>query len=136
MSTDTSPVEGRREGADILVVDDSKSMRAFLVKTLQTAGYTCDTAEDGNQGILMGLRHPYRLILTDYDMPNVNGINLLTRLRAGSRTRTTPVIMITGRGEVEIVKQAAGLGVSGYLVKPFQAPQLLEKVRSILSPSK
>ena len=122
--------------ADLLVVDDSLSMRAFITETLGKAGYTCDTAADGNQGILMSLRRPYRLILTDYNMPGVNGISFVTRLRAGERTRDTPVIMITARSEVGIVQQAAELRVSGYILKPFQPQQLLDTVAKVLPPPK
>jgi len=125
-------LEANPEGRAVLVVDDSRSMRMFITKTLEDAGYSCDQAEDGNQGLLKCLKHRYQLVLSDYDMPGVNGMNFVTRLRAAEKTRDIPIIMITARGDAESVREAVKVGLNGYIVKPFQAPQLLAKVRSLL----
>ncbi len=113
--------------AKVLVVDDSATMRKIIIRSLNAVGYT-DIVEagDGSEGLLAFQRHAFDLVMTDWNMPNKSGIELTTDIRATGST--VPIFMVTTEGEKGHVLQAIKAGISDYLVKPFTADALREKL--------
>ncbi|RFA29899.1 hypothetical protein CAI21_08695 [Alkalilimnicola ehrlichii] len=122
--------------ASILIVDDARLVRGFIKKAFsRTRDYELQEAEDGTQAQAALLAARYDLVLCDWDMPNMDGHALLQwmRAQADERLGRTPFIMVTSSGEKEKVLQAVKAGVNGYLVKPFTAAQLTDKVHEVLA---
>jgi two-component system chemotaxis response regulator CheY len=117
----------------ILVVDDHKAMRALVTSTLAELGcrdvFEC---EDGEEA-LAALRHrPIHLIISDLNMPKMDGLQLLAAVKQEPAWAKIGFIMLTSRGEIELVKQAIALGVNNYLRKPFSLIQLKQKVEAVM----
>jgi two-component system chemotaxis response regulator CheY len=110
-----------------LVVDDSGVMRKIIIRALNSCGVT-DTVEaaDGKLGLAAIQEHAFDLVLTDWNMPEMSGIELLKAIRASGST--VPVIMITTEGEKGKVIEAIQAGVTDYLCKPFQQEELQAKL--------
>ncbi len=118
--------------AEVLVVDDSSTMRKVIAHALEGAGYSCDQAENGAEGLRLALQHPYRLVISDLQMPVMGGLNFIATLRSREKTRHVPVLVLTSAHEVETVERAKALEVSGYLLKPVVPERLLERVLQFL----
>ncbi|NDJ52872.1 MAG: response regulator, partial [Chloroflexi bacterium] len=120
------------DGATILVVDDNPQVRDFLADTvLQAEGFNTKVAPGGRDALEIALNDPPDLIITDYSMPDMNGLDLVETLRkAGSRI---PVILITAEGSEEIAVRALRLGVMDYFIKPFDPMDLIEAIERVLS---
>jgi two-component system chemotaxis response regulator CheY len=118
------------------MVDDSKTMRKILTKTLRQTGYEFDSiaeAEDGQQGLDHLQKEKPDLILCDINMPNVDGIEFLKQLASDGTLSKTPVLMITTEGgSDDVVQQVRDLGAAGTLGKPFTADKLQEQLDRIL----
>ena len=120
----------------ILVVDDSSTMRRIIGNVIMQLGFNkedYDEAEDGVKAWKMLNEGQYDVILTDWNMPNMNGLELVKKIRAEGSHIKTPIIMITtegGRGEVIAALRA---GVNNYIVKPFPAETLKEKLDTVLN---
>ena len=116
----------------ILIVDDSSTMRRIIGNVVQQLGVPkedFDEAEDGVVAWDMCQKNKYDVILTDWNMPNMNGLELVKHIRsAGSQHLKTPTIMITTEGGKSEVIIALKAGVNNYIVKPFNAPTLKEKL--------
>ncbi len=122
-------------GADIkfLIVDDFSTMRRIVRNLLKEIGYTnAEEAEDGNVA-LTKLRHGgYGFVVSDINMPNMNGFQLLAGIRGDEALKHIPVLMVTAEARKEDIVMAAQGGASGYIVKPFTKATLEEKVVKIL----
>ena len=118
--------------AEVLVVDDSSTMRRAIAEVLVGEGYDCDEAENGAEGLRMALQYPYRLVISDLHMPVMGGLNFIAALRSREKTRGVPVLVLTSSQELEAVKRAKTLGVSGYLLKPVDPDALLARVLPLL----
>lgn len=119
---------------NILLVDDSKTMRNIQKKTLEAMGpATFAEASDGVEAwnILAGGKNTFDLVLVDWNMPNMDGLTLVTKFRAVNRS--TPVIMVTTEAEKSRVLEALKAGVNNYVVKPFTPEVLVEKVKQTLA---
>ncbi len=106
----------------ILVIDDMMSMRKLIMKCLRDLGYAnLLEASDGAAGLelLTKSKPAVDLVLSDWNMPIMNGLELLLHLRASPTTQNIPLIMLTAESEVSMVKSALAQGASGYIVKPF-----------------
>lgn len=117
---------------NVLIVDDSASMRKIIRKTLSLSGFqvgTCVEAANGKEALEMLPQHPVDLVLSDINMPEMNGVEFLWQLRQDARWKHLPVVMITTETSEAIVKEAIELGARGYLRKPFRP----EQIRSCLS---
>jgi two-component system cell cycle response regulator len=116
----------------ILSVDDSRTVRIIVRKAFRS--YACDIAEAGNgaEALAAIAKDTPALILLDVTMPVMDGVELLTRLKADPALATIPVVMLTAEGAQEQVKKILELGATDYIVKPFKEEQLLEKVRKII----
>jgi two-component system, chemotaxis family, chemotaxis protein CheY len=121
-----------------LVVDDFSTMRRIVSNLLKELGYTKITeAEDGEKAlkILQGPDNvvPINFVVTDWNMPVMDGLTLLQNIRADARTKDTAVLMVTAEAKKENIIAAAQAGADGYVVKPFNAATLKEKLDKILS---
>ena len=117
----------------ILVVDDSPTMRRILINTLQKAGYfQVKDAEDGKDALAKLMAGNYDLLMTDWNMPNMNGLELTTSVRKESSIKDMPILMVTIRNRKEDIVTAIKSGVSGYIVKPFDSKTLNAKIAEIM----
>ncbi|MBN1594198.1 MAG: response regulator [Candidatus Coatesbacteria bacterium] len=117
----------------ILVVDDSSTMRRIIVRTLEGIGESDVTeASDGEDALHKVNSTGFELILTDWNMPNLDGLGLVEKLRANAKYKTTPIIMITTEAEKKNVVEAIKAGVNNYIVKPFTPATLKEKIQATL----
>jgi len=124
--------------SDILVVDDSAAIRKILQRVLRQTGMAIRAiheAGDGQEALALLADHPVHLVLTDINMPKMDGLQLLASLKASPQWRNTPVVMITTEGGETKVAEAVKLGAAGYVRKPFTADQIKEKLVGILEPA-
>lgn len=116
----------------ILVVDDFSTMRRIVKNLLADLGFTNTAeAEDGGAAIAMLRQGGFDFVVTDWNMPGVNGIELLRMIRADEKLKTLPVLMVTAEAKREQIIEAAQAGVNGYIIKPFTAATLQEKLNKI-----
>ena len=115
-----------------LVVDDFSTMRRIVRNLLKELGYTnVDEAEDGVVALQKLKGGNFQFVVTDWNMPNMTGIELLKAIRAEASLKHLPVLMITAEAKKENIVEAAQNGASGYIVKPFTAATLEEKMSKI-----
>ena len=122
---------------DVLVVDDSAAIRKILQRVLRQTGMAINAiheAGNGEEALAVLKEHPVNLILTDINMPKVDGLQLLATLKATPQWQQVPVVMITTEGGESKVAEAVRLGAAGYVRKPFTADQIKEKLTGILEP--
>jgi two-component system chemotaxis response regulator CheY len=116
---------------DVLIVDDSAAIRKILHRVLVQAelplGQVLE-ANDGNEALTALAENRVGLILSDINMPNMDGIEMLRKIRANAAWQSVPIVMITTEGSQEKVMQALQLGASGYVRKPFTPDQIKEKL--------
>ena len=117
----------------ILIVDDSPTMRRILINTVVKAGYPdCKEAEDGRDALAKLMAGDYDLLMTDWNMPNMNGLELVEAVRADDKLKSIPILMVTTRNMKEDIVNAIKSGVNGYIVKPFDAKTLNTKITEII----
>jgi two-component system chemotaxis response regulator CheY len=124
--------------SDVLVVDDSAAIRKILQRVLRQTGMAIRTiheAGDGQEALDLLNAHKVQLVLTDINMPKMDGLQLLAAMKASERWRDIPVVMITTEGGEAKVGEAVKLGAAGYVRKPFTADQIKEKLAGILEPA-
>ena len=116
-----------------LVVDDFPTMRRIVRNLLKELGYSnVDEAEDGAAGLARLRSGAYEFVISDWNMPNLDGLAMLKEIRADATLSHLPVLMVTAESKKENIIAAAQAGASGYVVKPFTAATLDEKVTKIL----
>ncbi|MCW8806598.1 MAG: chemotaxis response regulator CheY [Rhodanobacter sp.] len=118
----------------ILVVDDFSTMRRIVRNLLVEIGFSnplIQEADDGNNALAMLRAGPFDLVVTDWNMPNMTGIDLLRAIRAEATLKGMPVLMVTAENNRDQIIAAAQAGVNGYVVKPFTAATLQEKLGKI-----
>lgn len=116
----------------ILVVDDFSTMRRIIKNLLKDLGFTnVQEADDGSTALPMLQQGDFDFVVTDWNMPGMQGIDLLRAIRADDRLKHTPVLMVTAEAKKEQIVAAAQAGVNGYVVKPFTAATLKEKLDKI-----
>lgn len=121
----------------ILVVDDSATMRRIERNTLEKSGTAeVEEASDGEEALRMLGEKAFDLVLMDWNMPALSGIDALKRIKSDAAIKAVPVIMVTSESEKGRIIEALQAGAANYVVKPFQAETLLEKVASVLKPPK
>ncbi len=121
------------KGVRILVVDDFSTMRRIIRALLADLGYTdVHEAADGKAALALLESQPFDFMITDCNMPGMTGLALLKAVRAEPKTRTLPVLMVTAEGKRDQILESAALGISGYIVKPFTAETLKDRMESIL----
>jgi two-component system chemotaxis response regulator CheY len=120
---------------EIMVVDDQRAMRALVRSSLIDLG--CVNAvecADGREALAALKQRPVHLVISDLNMPNLDGLGLLRAMRGEPNLANIAFIMLTSRGEVELVKEAVALGVNNYLVKPFTLATLKRKIEAVFGP--
>lgn len=116
-----------------LIVDDFSTMRRIVRNLLKEAGYAnADEAEDGVDGLAKLRAGKYDFVVSDLNMPNMNGFEMLRQIRADAALKHLPVLLVTAEAKKEDIVTAAQLGASGYIVKPFTKATLEEKLNKIL----
>jgi two-component system chemotaxis response regulator CheY len=116
-----------------LVVDDFSTMRRIVRGLLKEIGYTnADEAEDGAIALQMLQNQTYDFVVSDINMPNMNGFELLKAIKADDKLKSIPVLMVTAEARKEDIVLAAQTGAAGYVVKPFTKATLEEKVQKIM----
>lgn len=116
----------------ILTVDDSPSIRQMVSFTLKQAGFQVVEAEDGMQGLANAQKQPVDLVLTDLNMPNMNGLELIAKLRELPAFKFTPILMLTTESDDQKKMAGKQAGATGWIVKPFNPEQLLKVIERVL----
>ncbi len=116
----------------ILAVDDSASIRNMVAFTLKSAGYDVIEAVDGQDGLDKAKARRVNLVLTDQNMPRMDGLTLVKSLRAMPDYKAAPILILTTESSDDMKARGRAAGATGWLVKPFDPPRLLEVVKKVL----
>jgi two-component system chemotaxis response regulator CheY len=116
----------------ILIVDDSTSVRQMVEATLKTANYTVTAAKDGLEALNFCKSNRYDFVLTDQNMPNMDGLTLIKSLRSMPVYATTPIVVLTTEAGDNMKAQGRAAGATGWMVKPFDPAKLLEIAKKVL----
>jgi two-component system chemotaxis response regulator CheY len=128
-----SQLRGKIMGKTVLVVDDSVSMRQMVSFTLSGAGYEVVEAGDGKEAVdkLNAGTQP-NLVITDLNMPNMDGISLIKAVRGMAAHKFTPILMLTTESSDDKKKEGQSAGATGWVVKPFNPEQMLATIKKVL----
>lgn len=116
----------------ILAVDDSASMRKMVAFTLASAGYRVVEAVDGQDGYEKALSNHIDLVLTDQNMPRLDGLGLTRKLRESPQFKTIPILILTTESSDQMKQAGRAAGATGWLVKPFDPNKLLEVLKKVI----
>ena len=116
----------------ILAVDDSPSMRAMIAFLLRDAGFEVLEADDGAAALELAKSRHVDLVLTDQNMPNMDGLSLVASLRALPAYRQVPILMLTTESSPEMKAKGRAAGATGWMVKPFDPEKLVSMLRAVL----
>lgn len=116
----------------ILAVDDSASIRQMVAFTLKSSGYEVVEAVDGMDGLDKAKAGSYNLVLTDQNMPRMDGLTLIKNLRATAAYKSIPILMLTTESSDAMKGQGKAAGATGWLVKPFDPQKLIEVVKKVI----
>ncbi len=115
----------------ILTIDDSPSVRQMVRMTLKGAGYEVLEASDGSEGLSKALSNKVDAVITDLNMPVMNGLDFIRQYRAAPSSMGVPILLLTTENDEELKQQARAAGAIGWMVKPFNQDQLLAVVRKV-----
>ncbi len=118
--------------ASILAVDDSASMRQMVSFTLKSAGHQVTEATDGQHALDLARRQRFDLVISDVNMPKMDGITLIKQLRALDGYRLVPMLMLTTEAGSDKKAEGKAAGATGWIVKPFSPEQLLQTVKKVI----
>ena len=116
----------------ILAVDDSGSLRQMVAFSLRAAGYQVVEAVDGQEGLDKARQQIFDLVLTDQNMPRMDGLSLIRALRALDTYQKVPILMLTTESSDDMKAKGRAAGANGWLVKPFDPQRLLEVVKKVI----
>jgi two-component system chemotaxis response regulator CheY len=116
----------------ILAVDDSKSMRQMVTMSLTSAGHDVTEAEDGAIALDIAKQHQFDVVVTDINMPNMNGIELIAALRALPNYKFTPILCLTTESSGDMKTKGKDAGATGWIVKPFSPEKLLSVIGRVV----
>lgn len=116
----------------ILAVDDSASMRKMVAFTLSGAGFHVVEAVDGQDALDKAQHHTIDLVLTDQNMPGLDGLSLTRKLRENPRFKTTPILILTTESSDQMKMAGRAAGATGWLVKPFDPARLIEVIQKVI----
>ncbi len=116
----------------IMTVDDSASVRQMVSFTLKGAGYEVSEAQDGRDALNKLNGAGVQMVITDLNMPNMNGLELIKALRAKPECKFMPIVFLTTESQAEKKSEAKAAGATGWIVKPFKPDQLLAVVKKVL----
>lgn len=118
--------------AKILIVDDSASMRNMVSTTLKSRGHTVTEAGDGQQALMQAKTSGFDVVVSDLNMPNMNGIELIKNLRSLPNYKYTPILLLTTESGEDRKSEGKQAGATGWLVKPFNPEKLLATIERVL----
>ena len=121
------------EQISILIIDDDRMVRQILQSSLSRKGFDVHTAEDGTSGIELAQKQNVDVILLDWMMPGMNGMEVLKQLKKNDKTKHITVFMLTGKGSEEDIAQAIAGGSDDYIVKPFNTSEIDKTIRNKLN---
>ncbi|MEM9969155.1 MAG: response regulator [Pseudomonadota bacterium] len=122
-----------RDQLRIMVVDDMSTSRGLITQALDGFGIrNVSTAENGKEALQMLAVSPVHLVVSDYNMPEMDGLKLLHQLRSGAKTKNVGFVLITGRAEQQIIDYGKKLGMNNYLKKPFQPNDLRDCIEAVV----
>ena len=117
-----------------LIVDDSSTMRRIIINTLNKLGYKeFHEAGNGREGMERLATTPVDMIITDWNMPEMSGIDFVRAVRAAAATKDVPVLMVTTNAAKDDIVEALKVGVNSYVVKPFTPDTMKEKIQAVLA---
>lgn len=119
----------------IMAVDDSQTMRDMVSFTLKTAGYDVQEASDGKEALATLKGRSVDLVITDINMPNMDGIALVKALRADPAFKSTPILILTTESDTARKEEGRAAGATGWIVKPFDAAKLVGALKRVLPAS-
>ena len=128
-----SPERTSAVSRTILAVDDSASMRQMVAYVLKQAGYSVVEAEDGDEALALASRQRFDAVITDHNMPRMDGLTLVRSLRSTDGYASTPIMLLTTESSAEMKQKGREAGATGWMVKPFDPDRLLDMCRRILS---
>ena len=128
-----SPESTSAVSRTILAVDDSTSMRQMVAYVLKQAGYRVVEAEDGDEALALASRQQFDAVITDHNMPRMDGLTLVRSLRSTDGYASTPIMLLTTESSAEMKQKGREAGATGWMVKPFDPERLLDMCRRILS---
>jgi two-component system chemotaxis response regulator CheY len=117
----------------ILVVDDSPTIRKFISIALKIKGYEIISANDGMEALELLPNEKIDLIITDLNMPNIDGFNLIARIRSNESYANTPIIVMSNLSDSEDIERAMQLGANSYIIKPFDQNNIIKEVVKYLA---
>lgn len=118
--------------ANVLIVDDSASMRQMVNFTLATAGHKVVEAVDGEDGLAKASGQSFELIICDINMPKMTGLEMVPKVRALPAYKATPILMLTTESAGDMKAKGKAAGATGWIVKPFNPAQLLNTIKRVL----
>ncbi len=116
----------------VLTIDDSQSVRQMISMTLSAAGFKVDEACDGAEGYSKATAGAYGAIITDLNMPNMNGLEFIRKFRAHPSSRGIPIIFLSTESDEASKREAKAAGAIGWIVKPFDQNQLLAAIKRVI----
>ncbi len=117
----------------VLIVDDTSTSRMLVRDSLQSLGFKhIQHAPDGEEAMKVMLSEPIHLVISDFHMPKLDGLGLLLKIRANKPTAGVPFIMLTGRGDKELLQKAIAAGLNNFIPKPFTLPLLKERIEAVI----
>ena len=122
-----------RDQLRVMVVDDMSTSRGLITQALDAFGIqNVSTASDGKSALVGLSKSPVHLVISDYNMPEMDGLHLLHHLRSSPQTQKTGFLLITGKADPAIINKGKQLGMNNYLAKPFQNEQLKNAIEAIV----
>ncbi|MBT4964003.1 MAG: response regulator [Francisellaceae bacterium] len=117
---------------NVLIVDDSKSMREMLSFCLEQSGFDVTSADDGTTGLETATQGNFEVIISDVNMPQMNGIDMVIEIRKLDKYKLTPILMLTTETSNEKKQVARNAGATGWMVKPFTPDKLIAAIERVL----
>ncbi len=117
---------------NVLIVDDSKSMRQMIDVTLSSAGFNVTQANDGHEGLSFSKSKKYDIIITDINMPNMGGYEMVENIRKDSLNISTPILCLTTESSTDAKTKGKSVGATGWIVKPFTPEKLIEVINRVV----
>lgn len=115
----------------VLAIDDSRTIRSLVRRAMEEAGFTCTTADDGQDGVLRFAEDEPDIVITDLNMPKLDGFGVIRTIRAGNQNRAVPILVLTTESADELKARARSAGATGWIVKPFEDAVLVSLVRRV-----
>jgi len=115
----------------VLAIDDSRTIRSLVQKVMRDAGFSCVCADDGVQGVAMFAAEAPDVVITDINMPNLDGYGVIRHIRAGAVNRTVPILVLTTESADHLKTRAREAGATGWIVKPFDDAAIVSVVRRV-----